>query len=123
MKSFAFVPLAALLLLLSPRSAVSAPVVDSHRHQGFKGYKDLVIFGDSLSDSGNVYRLSNKTWPISAYYNGVFSNGPVWDQDIADVKLHNFAYGSATSDSNYIQGKLLSKKPNKNNKDKLTLLR
>ncbi len=40
-------------------------------------FKNVVVFGDSLSDSGNVYTLQGGTYP-SAPYDGRFSNGPVW---------------------------------------------
>lgn len=39
----------------------------------------LLIFGDSLSDSGNAYRLTNGLIPDPTYYsNGRFSDGPFW---------------------------------------------
>lgn len=69
-------------------------------------YSDLYIFGDSLSDTGNLYRLTGHTQPVSPPYdNGRFSNGPVWVEDLAD-KLglgaapslqggHDFAFGGA----------------------------
>jgi phospholipase/lecithinase/hemolysin len=47
------------------------------------GYSSLVIFGDSLSDVGNV---SNQTFgiaPGSNYYQGRYSNGPLWVEQLA----------------------------------------
>ena len=41
------------------------------------------VFGDSLSDVGNVYLGSGGLEPASPYVNGQFSNGPVWVQDLA----------------------------------------
>lgn len=67
----------------------------------------MVTFGDSYSDDGNVYRISNHTWPISAYYHGEFSNGPIWPillSETLHAKAVNYAYGSATSDNKYVQG-------------------
>ena len=46
--------------------------------------KNLVVFGDSYSDTDNVYKLSNKTWPLSSYYRGRFSNGPVWSETVSN---------------------------------------
>jgi phospholipase/lecithinase/hemolysin len=47
-------------------------------------YSALYVFGDSLSDAGNVYIGTHGTEPVSPpYYPGVFSNGPVWAQDLA----------------------------------------
>jgi phospholipase/lecithinase/hemolysin len=39
---------------------------------------DLVVFGDSLSDAGNAYQASESTDPAPPYWEGRFSNGPVW---------------------------------------------
>ncbi|KAG0234308.1 hypothetical protein BGW42_006700 [Actinomortierella wolfii] len=67
----------------------------------------VVVFGDSASDNGNVYRLSNKTWPLAFNYKGRFTNGPNWSDIVAKsahVKMYNFAYGGATIDSAFIQG-------------------
>ncbi|CAO3568302.1 unnamed protein product [Mortierella alpina] len=69
--------------------------------------KNLVVFGDSYSDTDNVYKLSNKTWPLSSYYRGRFSNGPVWSETVAKkkhYKLSTYAYAAATSDSTLVQG-------------------
>jgi phospholipase/lecithinase/hemolysin len=41
------------------------------------------VFGDSLSDVGNVYLGSSGSEPASPYVGGQFSNGPVWVQDLA----------------------------------------
>lgn len=41
-------------------------------------FSSLVVFGDSLSDKGNLYALSGGAIPTSPpYYQGRFSNGPV----------------------------------------------
>jgi outer membrane lipase/esterase len=46
---------------------------------GQNHFCQLVIFGDSLSDIGNVYILTNYTYPISPpYYQGRFCDGPNW---------------------------------------------
>lgn len=37
-----------------------------------QSYSSIVVFGDSYTDNGNAYRLSNKTWPADpAYYEGM----------------------------------------------------
>src|SRR3954468_23295035 len=39
----------------------------------------IVAFGDSLSDTGNVAVLTKGVIPPSSFYfNGRFSNGPIW---------------------------------------------
>ena len=68
-------------------------------------FKSIVIFGDSLSDNGNAFELTHKTWPIpSAYYKGRFSNGPNWVDQLEVLGIQNYAYGSATTDNNVVQG-------------------
>jgi phospholipase/lecithinase/hemolysin len=47
-------------------------------------FTQLVIFGDSLSDAGNVYASTFNVIPISPpYFSGRFSNGPVWVEQLA----------------------------------------
>jgi phospholipase/lecithinase/hemolysin len=68
-------------------------------------YDTIVSFGDSSSDTGNVYNLTNKQWPVvPPYYLGRFSNGPVWVEKLGIANLINYAYGSATSDNNIVPG-------------------
>ncbi|KAJ3299863.1 hypothetical protein HK104_006410 [Borealophlyctis nickersoniae] len=60
-------PLTLLLLLLRPLNANPTPqrpqiVVEQ------QAARRIVVFGDSGSDNGNVYALTNKTWPTDAYY-------------------------------------------------------
>ena len=39
----------------------------------------IVVFGDSLSDNGNLYEYMKHQLPVSPpYYEGRFTNGPVW---------------------------------------------
>ena len=68
-------------------------------------FDTMVSFGDSNSDTGNVYNLTGWKWPpASLYYQGRFSNGPVWIEKLDTAKLTNYAYGSATSDNNLVRG-------------------
>ena len=62
------------------------------------------IFGDSLVDNGNAFRATGGIIPPSPpYFNGRFSNGPVWVEGFStELKLpagsnSNFAFGGATS--------------------------
>lgn len=47
------------------------------------GYSSVYFFGDSLSDTGNVYAATKGGYPPSPYYQGRFSDGPVWTEKIA----------------------------------------
>ncbi|CAG8464977.1 2125_t:CDS:2 [Ambispora leptoticha] len=70
-------------------------------------YDKLLVFGDSYSDDGNVYKLSNGTWPPPFYFKGGFSNGPLWTAFLSQslsAQLENYAYGGATADDDFIQG-------------------
>lgn len=75
----------------------------------------LVVFGDSLSDTGNVYHATGATIPPPPYYDGRFSNGPVWVEHLANhlgiaaPAPHlqggtNYAYGGALSGSDTVAG-------------------
>jgi outer membrane lipase/esterase len=68
-------------------------------------FTDIVIFGDSYSDNGNVYRLTDRTYPVSPpYWYGRFCNGPMWVDQLYVSGIENYAYGSATTDNNLVQG-------------------
>jgi len=66
-------------------------------------FSNLYVFGDSLSDTGNVF--INNGIPVAPYDNGRFSNGPVWVETLAsNLGLSaapvsgggtNFAFGGA----------------------------
>ncbi len=47
------------------------------------GFSDLVVFGDSLSDIGNIRQATFGLQPGPYYYDGRFSNGPVYAEAIA----------------------------------------
>lgn len=68
-------------------------------------YSKLVVFGDSISDNGNVFRASGNTAPPPPYYQGRFSNGPIWIDDLAAIPgvvgqpTEDLAYGGAHTDT------------------------
>jgi outer membrane lipase/esterase len=64
--------LVAFLALAAPASALTLH------------YSSFHILGDSLSDTGNVYRESQGLLPASPpYWRGRFSNGPLWSDLVA----------------------------------------
>lgn len=64
---------------------------------------ELVVFGDSLSDVGNVFQATGGLHPPSPYFQGRYSNGRVWVEYLSDrlelssTDMTNFAYGGATA--------------------------
>jgi phospholipase/lecithinase/hemolysin len=62
-------------------------------------FSALVVYGDSLSDNGNLYAATGQ--PTSPpYYNGRFSNGPVAVEQLSGLlgaPLVDFAWGGATT--------------------------
>ena len=46
-------------------------------------YDALYAFGDSYCDVGNLFALTGGAEPAAPYYNGRFSNGPIWLDHVA----------------------------------------
>jgi cholinesterase len=71
----------------------------SFAHAG--AYSNVFVYGDSLSDTGNIYNASGHTIPQSPpYYKGRFSNGPLAVEYLANSvhsPLTSFAWGGATT--------------------------
>jgi phospholipase/lecithinase/hemolysin len=71
-------------------------------------FKEIVCFGDSLSDDGHgSFALTNGTWPPSQYWHGRYSDGPTWIEETARMlatPLRNYAVGGATSDNDLVRG-------------------
>lgn len=77
-------------------------------------YDKLVVFGDSLSDNGNLYRATQQILPFglavpgSPYYNGRLSNGPLYNEYLAQslgtsiapamAGGSNYAFAAAATD-------------------------
>jgi phospholipase/lecithinase/hemolysin len=62
---------------------------------------NLVFFGDSLTDNGNLYKLTQGTLPDTPWWNGRFSNGPTYAEQLPGLlgvsasHVQNYAYGGA----------------------------
>jgi phospholipase/lecithinase/hemolysin len=79
--------LAVASVLVIPASALGGPV------------SRVVVYGDSLSDNGNVYAATGQP-PSPPYFNGRVSNGPVAVEYLAaslGVPLIDFAWAGATT--------------------------
>src|SRR6516164_8136639 len=75
----------------------------------------LFAFGDSLSDAGNDYYIDGGTDPVSPFYQGHFSNGLTWVEDLSNMLGlgaltpslkggHDFAFGGAETGPTAIEG-------------------
>lgn len=95
------------LTVFTAAAAAATPLTDR--------FSSFWVLGDSLSDPGNLFAASGAVpggpFPASPpYFNGRFSNGPVWAEGIADEFLGegraagNFAFGGAraVTDADFI---------------------
>ncbi|QIW10688.1 SGNH/GDSL hydrolase family protein [Francisella sp. LA112445] len=90
--------------LITPSFTISAchKEIDTFNSLLF-GIKKVLIFGDSLSDKGNLYKYSLQLLPKSTpYYRGMFSNGEVWSEQFANrlylnnISVNNYAVGGSS---------------------------
>lgn len=73
-------------------------------------YSQIITFGDSLSDNGNLYALTGGQPPFP-YFNGRFSNGPVAVEVMSaklGLTLTDFAYGGAQTGMGNLSGAALN---------------
>jgi outer membrane lipase/esterase len=86
------------LMLSVGLAAASAPA---------SAYSNMYVFGDSLSDSGNVFAATGGS-PSAPYWIGRFSNGPTYADNLYGMLVfgaltpsllggNNFAFGGATA--------------------------
>jgi phospholipase/lecithinase/hemolysin len=91
-------------------------------------FSSVNIFGDSLSDPGNLFKVSKGFIPQEPYYEGRFSNGEIWTDYLADdLELNptpytsgiassegvNYAFGGSTSGNTNIINTLYPSFPGK----------
>ncbi|MGF1552759.1 MAG: SGNH/GDSL hydrolase family protein [Paracoccaceae bacterium] len=84
-------------------AAVTTPAAASPVLAGT--YDSFLVFGDSLSDPGNLFAATAGAVPASPpYAQGRFSNGPVWAEIIAEDfgpgRRYNTAFGGALATTN-----------------------
>lgn len=90
-----------LILFLLPLKLFAATPLDQ-----------IVVFGDSLSDNGRIYSIFNNAHKVipsipifpksPPYYQGRFSNGPVWAEDLGadlNLRLYDYSMGGAWMES------------------------
>ena len=88
-------------LLLSIICLVCTPVDANNSF-----FTNVVAFGDDNTDTGNVFRLTNRQWPLFPPYNhGRFTDGRVWLENLGVLNVQNYAYIGATTDNdNLVRG-------------------
>ncbi len=86
---------------LAPLAAFAALLIAVTLPARATTFSSVVVLGDSLSDNGNLYKLSGGLAPPSPpYYNGRYSNGPVAVEQLATqlgAPLADFAVAGATT--------------------------
>jgi phospholipase/lecithinase/hemolysin len=76
--------------------------------QSLSQISDLYVFGDALSDTGNLARATAGAFPRQPFVNDKFSNGSIWvDYLAAELGLaynpsNNFAFAGAISGTNNV---------------------
>lgn len=90
-------------------AALTLAAVSTASAAGAQSYNRLVVFGDSLSDNGNLYLATGGSTPTSPpYYQGRFSSGPVFTERLGFNAANfmgpvsgsiNYAFGGARTDS------------------------
>ncbi|WP_312780335.1 autotransporter domain-containing protein [Brevundimonas sp.] len=90
-------------------AALTLAAVSTASAAGAQSYNRLVVFGDSLSDNGNLYLATGGATPTSPpYYQGRFSSGPVFTERLGFNASNfmgpvtgsiNYAFGGARTDS------------------------
>jgi outer membrane lipase/esterase len=78
---------------------ICAPIVRA------QSYSAMYVFGDSFCDTGNIFLATEGATPASPYFEGRFSNGPLWVDKLAgslDLPIApllaggtNYAFGGA----------------------------
>lgn len=86
------------IAVLAATTASSA----SAQSGGLGSFDRSVAFGDSLSDNGNLFGTTGN--PPPPYFNGRFSNGPVWVEQIFGPMNNPALGGNVTDDVNMAFG-------------------
>ncbi|WP_254921360.1 SGNH/GDSL hydrolase family protein [Nodularia sp. NIES-3585] len=73
-------------------------------------FSQVFVFGDSTVDDGNFFKITQNKIPPKPYFEGRFSNGPVWVEYLAEdlgLKTTNFGVaGSTTGELNTLNKSL-----------------
>ena len=99
------------LLLFGLSTAQVTAQEGGRRNPGQGPFSGIVSFGDSLSDTGNLFALTGELFPPPPYFEGRVSNGILWEEYLAiemgmdPVDIENYAWaGATTGRENYNDG-------------------
>jgi phospholipase/lecithinase/hemolysin len=69
-------------------------------------FTNVVAFGDDNTDTGNVFTLTNRQWPlVPPYDQGRFTDGRLWIENLGISSIQNYAHIGATTDNdNLVKG-------------------
>ncbi|MCU0906442.1 MAG: SGNH/GDSL hydrolase family protein [Rhodobacteraceae bacterium] len=94
---------ATLAALVTTATVAATPVSAATLTDSYSGF---LVFGDSLSDNGNLFAQSGGAVPGAPYVAGRFSNGPVWNDPLIAAfaakgqAAVNLAFGGARARTN-----------------------
>ena len=88
-------------LLLALLALVVAPLGQVGVQARARPFSELIVFGDSLSDTGNAFIASEGLVLFPPYFEGRASNGPVWVEELARKLRLSGPEPSEAGGSNY----------------------
>src|ERR1017187_6153806 len=66
-----------------PMMATLLGLMSIAAHAAKPTYDNLIVFGDSYCDVGNIFVATGGAEPAAPYFAGRFSNGPIWLDHVA----------------------------------------
>jgi phospholipase/lecithinase/hemolysin len=81
---------------LSQMTAAAVLALGGATAAALPSFSSMYVFGDSLSDNGNISALTLGLFPGDNYFQGRFSNGPNW-VEILGLELNRYAVPEVTS--------------------------
>ncbi len=82
-----------------------------HKRSPSNRFDKVVIFGDSFSDTGNSYRLTNHAKPTGSHVSQHrFCDGPIWVDRLEVPEKYCYAVAGAITDNNFFKGLTKSRK-------------
>ncbi|KAI9097368.1 hypothetical protein DFS34DRAFT_650181 [Phlyctochytrium arcticum] len=93
-----------LAIACSALLATASPIVEPRANNN---PTQIIAHGGTLTDTGNVFQLTNGSFPAPPYYQGRFSNGPIYVDQLASstsIPVTSTAHAGSTTDDAVIQG-------------------